>query len=192
MESKKIKLYSITTCAFCQAIKKMLKDLGVAYEFVDADLLFGEEREAMLRELRQVNPSCSFPTITIDGQTITGFKVQEIKEAIGIRTKVDDLYDALRKIQEPKGYFFNRDKERDFDLLRGLLTNKDRYGYMSCPCRLASGTREKDQDIICPCVYREADVKEFGSCYCQLYVSAEWNEDDSLHAVVPERRVPNL
>ena len=192
MESKKIKLYSITTCAFCQAIKKMLKDLGVVYEFVDADLIFDEEREAMLKELRQVNPSCSFPTITIDGLTITGFKVQEIKEAIGIRTKVDDLYDALRKIQEPKGYFFNRDKERDFDLLRGLLTNKDRYGYMACPCRLASGTREKDQDIMCPCVYREADVKEFGSCYCQLYVSPEWNEEGSPHAVVPERRVPNL
>ncbi|KAF0188140.1 MAG: hypothetical protein FD168_2016 [Desulfobulbaceae bacterium] len=191
MENKKIKLYSITTCAFCQAIKKMLKDLGVAYEFVDADLLFGGEREEMLEELRQVNPSCSFPTITIDGQTITGFKVQEIKEAIGIRTQVDELYDALKKIQEPKGYFFNRDKERDFDLLRGLLTNKDRYGYMSCPCRLASGNRERDQDIICPCVYREADVKEFGSCYCQLYVSAKWNEDITPHAVVPERRVPN-
>ncbi len=192
METKKIKLYSITTCAFCQAIKKMLKDLEVAYEFVDADLLFGDEREAMLEELRLVNPSCSFPTITIDGQTITGFKVQEIKEAIGIRTPVDDLYDALKKIQEPKGYFFNRDKERDFDLLRGLLTNKDRYGYMSCPCRLASGNREKDRDIICPCVYREADVKEFGSCYCQLYVSAKWNEESSTHAIVPERRGLNL
>jgi ferredoxin-thioredoxin reductase catalytic subunit/glutaredoxin len=190
MESKRIKLYSITTCAFCQAIKKMLKDLGVDYDFVDVDLLFDEEREAMLEELRQVNPSCSFPTITIDGHAIIGFKIQEIKETIGIRTKVDDLYDVLRKIQEPKGYFFNRDKERDFDLLRGLLTNMDRYGYMSCPCRLASGIREKDQDIICPCVYREADVEEFGSCYCQLYVSAEWNKEGSPHAVVAERRVP--
>lgn len=190
MESKKIKLYSITTCAFCQAIKKMLNDFGVVYDFVDVDLFFGEEREALLKELRQVNPSCSFPTITIDGQTIIGFKIQEIKETIGIRTKVDDLYDALRKIQEPKGYFFNRDKERNFDLLRGLLTNRDRYGYMSCPCRLASGIREKDQDIICPCVYREADVKEFGSCYCQLYVSAEWNKEGFPHVLVPERRAP--
>lgn len=188
MDTKKIKLYSITTCAFCQAIKKMLKDLGVVHEVVDADLLSDGEREAMLEELRRVNPSCSFPTITIDDQTITGFKIQEIKEAIGIRTPVDELYDALKKIQEPKGYFFNRDKERDFDLLRGLLTNKDRYGYMSCPCRLASGKREEDQDILCPCVYREADVREFGSCYCQLYVSAAWNEDRIPHAVVPERR----
>ena len=190
MKTKRIKLYSITTCAFCQAIKKMLADLNVNHEFVDADLLFGEEREALLSELGQINPSCSFPTINIDGQVITGFKVQEIKEAIGIRTKVDDLYDGLRKTQEAKGYFFNRDRERTFELLRGLLTNKDRYGYMSCPCRLASGQRELDRDIICPCVYREADVSEFGSCYCQLYVSREWNDGKIPHAIVPERRPP--
>lgn len=190
METKKIKLYSITTCAFCQAIKKMLTDLHVKHEFIDADLLFGDEREALLAELRQINPSCSFPTINIEGRIITGFKVQEIKEAIGIRTKVDDLHDMLQKVHEQKGYFFNRDRERTFDLLRGLLTNKDRYGYMSCPCRLASGQRELDRDIICPCVYREPDVNEFGSCYCQLYVSRPWNEGEIPHAIVPERRPP--
>ena len=188
MTSKRIKLYSITTCAFCQAIKKMLTDLKVAHEAVDADLLFGQERETLLAELRQVNPSCSFPTITIDDTTIVGFRVQEIKETIGIRTPVDDLHDMLQKVQEPKGYYFNRDRERTFDLLRGLLTNKDRYGYMACPCRLASGNRDEDRDIICPCVYREPDVKEFGSCYCQLYVSRAWNEGALEHCVVPERR----
>jgi ferredoxin-thioredoxin reductase catalytic subunit/glutaredoxin len=190
MKTKSIKLYSLTTCAFCQAIKKMLADLDVAHEFVDADLLFGEEREELLSELRQINPSCSFPTIDIDGRVITGFKVQEIKETIGIRTKVDDLYDGLRKVQEAKGYFFNRDRERTFELLRGLLTNKDRYGYMSCPCRLAAGQRERDRDIICPCVYREPDVSEFGSCYCQLYVSHEWNDGKIPHVIIPEKRPP--
>ena len=190
MHTKRIKLYSITTCAFCQAIKKMLTDLNVAHESVDADLLFGEEREALVSELRRINPSCSFPTIDIDGHIITGMKVQEIKEAIGIRTKVDDLYDGLKKSQEAKGYFFNQDRERTFELLRGLLTNKDRYGYMSCPCRLAAGQREMDRDIICPCVYREPDVSEFGSCYCQLYVSSDWNERKIPHVVVPERRPP--
>ena len=188
METKRIKLYSLSTCAYCQAIKKMLRDLDVPHEFVDGDLLEGQERDALLAELRLLNPSCSFPTITIDGQTITGFKVQEIKEAIGVRTKVDDLHDMLKKVQEPKGYFFNRDRERTFDLLRGLLTNKDRYGYMACPCRLASGKREADRDIICPCEYRAADVEEFGSCYCQFYVSQEWNEERIPHIFVPERR----
>jgi ferredoxin-thioredoxin reductase catalytic chain len=98
------------------------------------------------------------------------------------------LYEALKKVQEPKGYYFNNDKERVFELLDGLLVNKERYGYMVCPCRLASGNRENDKDIICPCVYRKPDVEEFGSCYCNLYVSKEWNEGKIPHEYVPERR----
>ena len=104
---------------------------------------------------------------------------------------VEKLYEALRKVQEAKGYYFNKDKERTFELLENLMINKDRYGYMACPCRLASGDREWDKDIICPCVYREPDVEEYGSCYCNLYVSQEWNEEKSPHDYVPERRPPD-
>ena len=100
------------------------------------------------------------------------------------------LYETLRKIQEKKGYYFSKDKTRVMELLEGLLQNKERYGYMVCPCRLAAGEREADKDIICPCVYREPDVKEFGSCYCNLYVSKEWNDETISHEYVPERRSP--
>jgi ferredoxin-thioredoxin reductase catalytic subunit len=61
---------------------------------------------------------------------------------------------------------------------------------MSCPCRLASGDREQDKDIICPCVYRDPDIFKYGSCYCSLYVSKEWNEGTVEHLYVPERRPP--
>ena len=100
------------------------------------------------------------------------------------------LYEQLQKIQESKGYFFNKDKQRVFELLEALITNKNRYGYMVCPCRLASGDREHDRDILCPCVYRQPDVEEYGSCYCSLYVSKEWNEGKIPHKYVPERRPP--
>jgi ferredoxin-thioredoxin reductase catalytic subunit len=76
------------------------------------------------------------------------------------------------------------------DLMEALIKNKERYGYMVCPCRLASGERAKDADIICPCAYREADVAEYGSCYCNLYVSEEWNAGRIEHRYVPERRPP--
>ncbi|RJX35615.1 MAG: ferredoxin:thioredoxin reductase [Desulfarculus sp.] len=101
-----------------------------------------------------------------------------------------ELYQMLRKVQEPKGYFFNQDRARTLDLLEGLLINKKRYGYMCCPCRLASGDRAKDADIICPCTYREPDVAEYGSCYCNLYVSQEWNQGQTPVVYVPERRPP--
>ena len=100
------------------------------------------------------------------------------------------LYEVLSKVQEPKGYFFSREHERVMELLEALLTNKARYGYMACPCRLASGDREADRDIICPCVYRAPDVAEFGSCYCNLYVSKAWNDGSLEHVYVPERRPP--
>jgi ferredoxin-thioredoxin reductase catalytic subunit len=105
-------------------------------------------------------------------------------------TETEKLYETLKKVQEPKGYYFNKDRKKVFELLDGLLVNKKRYGYMSCPCRLASGDRKTDQDILCPCVYREADVREYGSCYCSLYVSKEWNEEKTPHTHIPERRKP--
>lgn len=104
--------------------------------------------------------------------------------------KPEELYETLRKIQEPKGYFFNRDREWVLDILKSLIKNKERYGYMSCPCRLASGNFDLDRDIICPCAYREADLKEYGSCYCGLYVTKEWNEGTIARSYVPERRPP--
>jgi ferredoxin-thioredoxin reductase catalytic chain len=103
-------------------------------------------------------------------------------------TNAEKLYQTLRGIQEPKGYFFNSNGELVLQLLEGLLTNKERYGYMCCPCRLGSGRREADADIICPCLYREPDVAEFGSCYCSLYVSKDWNEGKIDPVYVPERR----
>ena len=102
----------------------------------------------------------------------------------------EKLYETLKPIQEAKGYHFNADRERTMELLEALIANKDRYGYMACPCRLASGDRDNDKDIICPCVYREPDVAEYGSCYCNLYVSREWNEGTVERPYVPERRPP--
>jgi len=102
----------------------------------------------------------------------------------------EQLYEAMKKIQEPKGFFFNRDRNWTLGILNDLLVNKERYGYMSCPCRLAAGDKEKDRDIICPCAYGEADVAAYGSCYCNLYVSRAWNDDGVEHVYVPERRPP--
>jgi ferredoxin-thioredoxin reductase catalytic subunit len=102
----------------------------------------------------------------------------------------EELYEMLKKVQEPKGYYFSNDTDRVMELMEALLTNKERYGYMCCPCRLSTGDREQDADIICPCTYREEDIKEFGSCYCNLYVTKDWNEDKVPHDYVPERRPP--
>ena len=100
----------------------------------------------------------------------------------------EQLYDILSAYARSQGIRLNKDREFVMDILRGLLTNEQRYGYRSCPCRLAWGEKEKDRDIVCPCVYRDPDIKEYGSCYCELYVSEAWNEGRMEHRQVPERR----
>ena len=44
--------------------------------------------------------------------------------------EAQELYERMKKVQEAKGYYFNRDRELTFELLEALLVNKERYGYM--------------------------------------------------------------
>lgn len=98
------------------------------------------------------------------------------------------LYERLKREAEAAGYYLNPDIDFVLDLMEGLLINEKRYGYWACPCRLAEGVREKDLDIICPCDYRDADLDEYGACYCALYVSEEIARGERKPQPVPERR----
>ncbi len=86
------------------------------------------------------------------------------------------------------GYYLNPEPIFLQDLLEGLVANEERYGYASCPCRLASGNFEWDRDIICPCDYRDADIEEFGQCFCALYINKEVAEGKHPMEPIPERR----
>jgi ferredoxin-thioredoxin reductase catalytic chain len=79
--------------------------------------------------------------------------------------QVESAYQTMKKDAESNGYHLNPDVEFTKELVKGILINQKRYGYGNCPCRLASGNLEEDQDIVCPCDYRDADVAEFGTCY---------------------------
>jgi ferredoxin-thioredoxin reductase catalytic chain len=88
------------------------------------------------------------------------------------------------------GYYLQPDPQFLQDLLEGLKKNEERYGYPSCPCRLASGNLEFDRDIICPCDYRDPDVAEFGTCYCALYMRKDLYDGKTPISPIPERRPP--
>ncbi len=104
--------------------------------------------------------------------------------------EIERLYQRLKKEAESSGYFLNPDEEFTKLLVRSLLINEKRYGYWACPCRLADGEKEKDRDIICPCIYRDADITEFNACYCGLYVSKDAYEKKIEVKPIPERRPP--
>ncbi len=83
MTNKDVKIFSLSTCSHCKATKKYLSDCTIKYEFIDVDLLKGDERKAIIEDVKKFNPRCSFPTIIIGEKVIVGFKEKEIKEALG-------------------------------------------------------------------------------------------------------------
>jgi len=104
------------------------------------------------------------------------------------KEKIDKVFERLDRFAESHGYHLNPDIDFTKELIKGLLVNQDRYGYWACPCRIASGNRENDEDIICPCVYRDPDLKEYGLCYCALYVSNDIKKGKKQAEPIPERR----
>jgi desulfoferrodoxin-like iron-binding protein len=95
---------------------------------------------------------------------------------------------AIRDTADEKGYVLNPDTEFYNNLIQGLFKNNERYGYPSCPCRLAEGNLKDDIDIICPCVYRDPHLFEYGRCYCALYVNEEFLSGKKGQGPIPERR----
>ena len=101
----------------------------------------------------------------------------------------EGMKEYIGMVIQKNNWILIKDKSMFNDLIDGLMHNKKKYGYQSCPCRLATGNRELDRDIICPCDYAPDDVKEFGACYCNLYLRLDYYEtikEDFVH--VPERR----
>jgi ferredoxin-thioredoxin reductase catalytic subunit/rubredoxin len=103
--------------------------------------------------------------------------------------EINSFYQILKDQSEAAGYHLNPDENFTKDLLKSILINKDRYGYGACPCRLASGVKEEDLDLICPCDYRDQDLDEFSACYCGLYVSKDILDGKKTLTSIPERRL---
>lgn len=101
-------------------------------------------------------------------------------------------YDKFKDEVEKTGYFLSPDIEFAEMLIENMEVNKERYGYAACPCRLASGNREKDLDLICPCDYRDIDLEEHGFCFCGFYVTkAVLDGKKKIHSI-PDRRLKEL
>ncbi|CAB5138536.1 Glutaredoxin and related proteins [Olavius algarvensis associated proteobacterium Delta 3] len=84
MTTPPVTIYSLSTCSHCKATKKFLGECTIKYEFIDVDLLEGEERKAILEDIKKFNPRCSFPTIIIGETVVVGYKEKEIKEALDL------------------------------------------------------------------------------------------------------------
>lgn len=100
---------------------------------------------------------------------------------------IDKVRQRAESDAKSRGYYLNPDQKFLQDLLEGLKTNEERYGYPSCPCRPGTGIFEQDRDIICPCDYRDPDVAEYSACYCSLFVDQKTYDSKEIKPI-PERR----
>ena len=79
-----VMLYALSTCQWCAKTKDLLKELGIAFDYVYVDLVEGKEQDDIINAIERVNPKGSFPTLVInDKRCIVGFREQEIREVFG-------------------------------------------------------------------------------------------------------------
>jgi len=78
----KIKAYTLSTCPHCSATKEFLRANDVDFICIDVDLLTGEERTNVLREVYRLTQGYSFPVIVIGDSVIVGFNKERLKKEL--------------------------------------------------------------------------------------------------------------
>ena len=81
----KVTIFALSTCVWCKLTKQFLNDNDVAYEFVDVDLLDENDKNKVHETILSKGGSLSYPTTIVDDKkVITGFRKDQLKEALGI------------------------------------------------------------------------------------------------------------
>ncbi len=81
----KVTVYALSTCVWCKMTKQFLNDNGIAYEFVDVDLLNNGDKEKAHQAIVSKGGPLSYPTTIVDDKTvITGFRKDQLKEVLGV------------------------------------------------------------------------------------------------------------
>jgi len=91
-------------------------------------------------------------------------KEEPSKKEIGQLKKQSEDY------AKESGLKLNPNEKLVEGIIKGLLINKKRYGFLYCPCRRVTGNKEEDEKIICPCIFSLVELRDDGKCHCGLFV----------------------
>ncbi|NDV28070.1 glutaredoxin family protein [Desulfovibrio sp. JC010] len=77
-DSEDVRVYALSTCIHCKNAKRYLDKCGVKYNCVYVDELTGGDRKEIVQEIKEHNPSLSFPVIMIKETVLVGYNKDEL------------------------------------------------------------------------------------------------------------------
>ena len=83
----------------------------------------------------------------------------------------EDVIKAWTDLTAKSEFAIWEDKGAVKTLSEGVLENDRNKGLKYCPCRITTGDKEKDLNLVCPCNFKiQKTWKEYGECWCGLFV----------------------
>ena len=86
-------------------------------------------------------------------------------------SQAEEIRSRLEKYLDGKSFYFNPDPDIVDSIIKAMVKRREKFGKDYCPCRRVTGEPEKDDLIVCPCVYHEKEIEEQGHCHCYLFTS---------------------
>lgn len=196
-----VKLFGLSTCAFCKKAISFLEENCIKYDLVFMDKINQKLKIRAKEEFQmKFKERMSLPTLVINESdyqigfiriawehTFSLKKNGEVKPIESIEFTESIVSRFVNSTAKYKQWYINPDNNFRQKLEYGLASNHKRYGFYHCPCR-DSDLGEKNKDISCPCRYAENDIKEWGQCFCGLYVSEKFHNNRVELGSIPERR----
>ena len=80
---KKVTLYALSTCPWCQKTKRFFTDHKVPFTFIDYDLA-DEATQGRISSEVDAAGATGFPFVRIDDEVIAGYQPERYAKALGI------------------------------------------------------------------------------------------------------------
>lgn len=83
-QSTPVKLYALSTCVHCRAVRDFLESNHIAFSSVNVDELEKPKRREMIREVKKYNGKGSFPTLVVGEKVVVGYREEELRAVFGL------------------------------------------------------------------------------------------------------------
>ncbi len=80
----KILVFSLTTCPYCKAVRRFLKEHNADFLYIEVDDLSDDDYAQAMEIVIKHNPKKSFPTIVFGktGEAVIGLEKEHLAEAL--------------------------------------------------------------------------------------------------------------